>query len=259
MGIATAERAARVGEVGWGWWSAPGRTRSATVIADSFDRGLRARIGDGQTELSLVDLCEVCAEVTELLVSIVLSGPGAMIAADGASDGAEAIEELQLTLGEGPRVDTWRGGRPVLVDDLRHSGSRWVNFVPAAEALGVRAAYSYPLRVGAIRMGVLSLYSPSVSPLTPDRADGFATLAELVTGAVLSMQSATPEGALAPPLLQASEQPAVVHQAVGMVSVQLDCSVQDAFARLQARAFADDVGVGELARRVVRREVRFEP
>ena len=168
MGIATTDRPARIGD-GCGGWSGPERSRSAAVIADSFDRGLRARDGDGQSELSLVDLCEVCAEATNLLVSIVLSGPGATVAAVGASAGAGAIEDLQLTLGEGPRVDTWVDGRPVLVDDLRQSGSCWVNFVPAAEALGVRAAYSYPLRVGAIRMGVLGLYAERVSPLTPTR------------------------------------------------------------------------------------------
>ncbi len=150
------------------------------------------------------------------------------------------------------------GGRPVLVDDLSQSGSRWANFAPEAWALGVRAAYSYPLRVGVIRVGVLGLYAERVSPLTTDASKEFATLAELVTDTLLGMQSGASRGELAPSLLRASRPPAVVHQAAGMVSVQLGCSVRDAFARLQARAFVDGVGVGELARRVVEREVRFE-
>ncbi len=86
------------------------------------------------------------------------------------------------------------------------------------------------------------------------------TLAGLVTDTVLvEMQSVASAGDLSWPLLSSAEHPAVVHQATGMVSVQLACSVQDAFARLQAKAFAEDVGVTDVARQVVQRELRFEP
>ncbi len=198
MGIATAERRARVGDGGCGRRSWLGRSRSPAVIAESFDRGLRARANREGTELSLVGLCEVCAQATQLLVSIVLSGPGATVAAVGTSAGAGAIEELQLTLGEGPGIDVWGSGRPVLVDDLSQSGSRWANFAPEAWALGVRAAYSYPLRVGVIRVGVLGLYAERVSPLTTDASKEFAALAELVTDTLLGMQSGASRGSWRP-------------------------------------------------------------
>ncbi|MBV8992163.1 MAG: ANTAR domain-containing protein, partial [Pseudonocardiales bacterium] len=54
------------------------------------------------------------------------------------------------------------------------------------------------------------------------------------------------------------ETPAEVHQATGMISVQLGISVGEAFARLRARAFADDRLLSELATDVVARRIRFD-
>jgi len=50
----------------------------------------------------------------------------------------------------------------------------------------------------------------------------------------------------------------VVHQATGMISVQLSSSVGEAFIRLRARAFADNRPLSELATEVVARRIRFD-
>ena len=41
--------------------------------------------------------------------------------------------------------------------------------------------------------------------------------------------------------MNAAEHRAVVHQATGMVSMQLGCSARDALARLRAKAFTDGI------------------
>jgi hypothetical protein len=65
---------------------------------------------------------------------------------------ASQLEELTLTLGEGPGVDAFAGG-PVLVADLTDPQclARWPVFAPAAVQAGVRATFVLPLQVGAIR------------------------------------------------------------------------------------------------------------
>ena len=52
---------------------------------------------------------------------------------------------------------------------------------------------------------------------------------------------------------------AVVHQATGMILVQLGVSAEVAFVRLRAYAYAHDRRLGEVARDVVERRLRFEP
>jgi hypothetical protein len=52
---------------------------------------------------------------------------------------------------------------------------------------------------------------------------------------------------------------AVIHQAAGMVSVQLGVDVDAALAELKARAVLEDRPLEDLARDVVARRSRFDP
>jgi AmiR/NasT family two-component response regulator len=48
-----------------------------------------------------------------------------------------------------------------------------------------------------------------------------------------------------------------VHQATGMILVQLDTSATEAFARLRAHAFASGISIQEVAKDVVQRRLNF--
>ena len=50
----------------------------------------------------------------------------------------------------------------------------------------------------------------------------------------------------------------VVHQATGMVSVQLDVTVEEALFLLEARAVIDNRSLVDLAKDVVERRIRFD-
>ncbi|MFM1964953.1 MAG: hypothetical protein RL134_678, partial [Actinomycetota bacterium] len=49
-----------------------------------------------------------------------------------------------------------------------------------------------------------------------------------------------------------------VHQATGMIAGMLDCSIEDALARLRGRAFVEGITLYELASRVIAGDVRLE-
>jgi hypothetical protein len=233
--------------------------RHSVLTAAEFQRAVQTHLGAGEgTALSLTELCVICEEMTSLATSIVLSSAGQSQAAMAASDGATVIEQLQLTLGEGPGVDAYAEGRPVLIEDLSGAAPRWMLFAPAARDLGVRSVFAFPLQLGAVRIGVMSLYAGRSDPLLDGKLADLTTLAELVTDAVLAMQSGAGADELSWALSNAAEHRAVVHQATGMVIMQLECSAQDALARLRAKAFADGVGVDEVSRLVVERQLRFD-
>ena len=65
---------------------------------------------------------------------------------------SERLAELQLTLGEGPSLDTSASGGPALASDLAdpESASRWPAFTPAACQAGAAAVFTFPLAVGAM-------------------------------------------------------------------------------------------------------------
>jgi hypothetical protein len=82
---------------------------------------------------------------------------------------AEALELTQFTLGEGPCVDATAFGVPVLVPNLADLGEghagRWPVFATEALALGVRAIYALPLRIGVVAIGAADLYRRRSTPL----------------------------------------------------------------------------------------------
>jgi ANTAR domain-containing protein/GAF domain-containing protein len=176
---------------------------------------------------------------------------------------AGELEEWQLTFGQGPCVDAFSDGGLVLAGDLRAADclARWPVFTPAALDSGARAVFALPLQVGAIRVGVLDLYRTRPGPLsTHELADALAfadTAGMLLLDTAAGTQPDTAE--LAWQRDDPTAHQAQVHQATGMILVQLGVGAEAAFARLRAYAYAHDRRLGDVARDVVQRRLRFDP
>lgn len=174
-----------------------------------------------------------------------------------------AMEDLQFTLGQGPGLDA-AAGAPVLVADLDAAAARWPVFVPAAAQLGVRAVFALPLRIGAISVGALLAHRVTAGPLVDGAlADAFA-LADAVTLLLLHRESTgtaragpASDGPL-PGWARPATYRAEVHQATGMISVQLGVSLAEALVRLRAYSYADGRLIAEVAADVVARRLRFD-
>ena len=211
-------------------------------------------------EVGTARLCTVSADAVEM------SGAGIMLMSDEIPSGSicssdhvsARLEELQLDLGEGPCIDAFAHERPVLEPDLADPASpRWISFTPPAVAVGARAVFGFPLHVGAVRLGALNLYRDEPGPLTDDQHADALVMAELAAHEVLAMQADAPSGALAAELEGGGHFRFVVHQASGMVSVQLGVSVAEALVRLRAYAFANDEPLADVATEIVGRRLRL--
>jgi GAF domain len=215
----------------------------------------------GERELETKRLCDVCAEATEM------TGAGIMLMSDDLPRGSvcttnavsAALEELQYDLGEGPCVDAHQNGGPVVEPDLADPRlPRWVAFSGPAVEAGARAVFGFPLQVGAVRIGVLDLYRDRPGPLTDDQHADALVMADIAAAAVLMWQADAPPGKLAAELEASADFQFVVHQAAGMVAAQLEVSVGQALIRLRGYAFGNDRPLGEVARDVVARTLRFD-
>lgn len=164
-----------------------------------------------------------------------------------------ALEDLQLTVGEGPCLDAFASGGPVLVGDLAAETTRWPAFTPGACELGAAAVFSFPLQIGVVRLGSLDLYRDVPGPLTRAELTDALILSDLATqGVVADLDGHSFEDVswLADPHLQ-------VHQAAGMVQVQLGSTTQVALLRMRGYAFTNNMTLAEVARQVVARSLRF--
>jgi hypothetical protein len=169
------------------------------------------------------------------------------------------LAELQSTLGQGPCVDAVNGDETVLVADLGSSasGRRWPAFAPAAAALGVRGMFSVPIRAGAARIGVLDLYRDRTGSLTARELSDVLAYADALLELMLDQRGGVGSSLERFLDVEFSERRAGVHQAAGMVSVQLGVGVADALARLRAHAYASDRRLAEVASDVVGRRLWF--
>lgn len=179
---------------------------------------------------------------------------------------SERLEELQLTLGEGPCVDAYHDGSAVLTPDLRTADirARWPMFSSAAVEAGAKAVFAFPLTAGAISSGVLDLYSTSPGGLDTEALSDALVFAWTATLVLLdtALTDLRPPG---PPKAEGGrfEVPggyrAEIDQATGMLTEQLGVGIEDAFIRLRAYAYACGRPLDEVAGDVVSRRLRFRP
>jgi hypothetical protein len=206
-------------------------------------------------------LCRTAVGVLDVSgVSISLMDQAGSVGLAAASDrNSEFVGELTFSLGEGPCLDAVADRRPVLAPDLaRGSASRWPGYVSAAGGYGVAAVFSFPLQVGAARLGALEVYRDQPGSLSAsDLTDAF-TFAEIATDLLLDGQHRAADGEAPVGLETAMESHIEVHQAQGMVMIQLGVGLAEALSRLRAHAYAQDRRLTEVAGDIVARRLTLE-
>jgi hypothetical protein len=177
------------------------------------------------------------------------NGGGVVASSD---DVARAVGEAAFTTGEGPSLDAYSQARPVLVPDLLEEGQRiWPGYVSAIRAFGIAACFSLPLHIGAVRLGVLDLYGASPGPLGPDQVALALTFADLAVERLLDPDPGASAGDVNERLVEALERRAEIHQAQGMVMVDLEVDLAEALSLMRAHAFRRDMSLLDVAREIL--------
>lgn len=169
---------------------------------------------------------------------------------------AEVGEDLQMMLGEGPGRDAFVTGSLIEEGHLS-SSTRWVAFSRRMSDSGVESVASFPLRLGAATFGALTVYRDSPDVFSgPETADGYV-LADVAAYLILGAQAAVTTDAMITEMEGGFARLVPIHQATGILMVQLGVDVNEALVRLRARAFVDGVALLTLAGLVVSHEVEF--
>lgn len=210
--------------------------------------------GRGPDQLCLAALATLTAHRVSMSV---ISGDDGLDFLCASDDVAERMEWAQIALGQGPAVEAFSTGGSIATPDASAPDTRWPVLAREAEAAEAGPVYALPLQIGAIRVGVLSLYLVPGTELNHREFDDAIAIADVITSLLLA--SGTTHG---PDLLdhwwaqpQSSRE---IHQATGMLVAQLGVNVRDAYARLQGYAFAQGRGLDEVAAEIVHAGLRIE-
>ncbi|NKQ56288.1 ANTAR domain-containing protein [Amycolatopsis sp. K13G38] len=214
------------------------------------------------TAATLRHVCQACADALPVSgAAILLGGAGNTPELAFATDPLSGeLVELQVTYGEGPALDAAVGFEPVLAADLDspESLTRWPGYTGDAVGTGARAQFAIPLRVGAVRLGALDLHRTRSGELPADALADAVIYADAALAVVLNARAGA-EGHWTFAEDEFLDRGAELHQAAGMVSVQLGVPVGEAMVRLRGHAYAAGCRLGDVANAVVHRRLRFSP
>lgn len=204
-------------------------------------------------------ICEACATGLGLdgaAISLLTGSPSRQTLCSTDAT-AQRLEDLQFSLNEGACMEAAATGRPVMVGDLLTSSrsSRWPMFAAAVvEQTDVGALFAVPLQWGAVNLGVLDLYRRSTGDLTAAQHRDVVGAVDTATLMMLGLRTDPGGGDRLDPTVGRH---AEIHQATGMVLVQLGVTATDALARLRAYAFVQQRLLVDVAGDVVAHRLHF--
>jgi ANTAR domain len=173
----------------------------------------------------------------------------------------EAVEDLQFSLGEGPGLEAFITRRPVLIADLAGPGAagRWPVFVAEAAELPIGALFAFPLQLGAITLGVCVGYRRRPGSLTGGQVTALLGAVDAALLSLLMLRAGDHDDEPDANWLDRQHRGRrLVHQATGMLTVQLGVGIEEAFTRLRAHAFAESRRIDDVAADIVARRLRLE-
>lgn len=172
------------------------------------------------------------------------------------SEAARVMELLQLQNDQGPCLDCFQSAARVSIADLAEQADRWPVFVAAATEDGrFRSVHAVPLRLRGQAIGALNLFHREPGPLTDDDLDLAQAMADVATIGILQERAIRRGEVLSEQLQAALHSRVVIEQAKGVLAQSSGLELDAAFDRLRGYARSGNHKLGDVARRLVDREL----
>ncbi len=210
------------------------------------------------------DLVDLLAQVASFAVKAIPGAEGAgltLLEADRADTIVKSapfvkeIDDIQYGLGEGPCISAAETGQAMRSGSLGND-SRWPQFGPRADRLGVHSVLSLPLIAGDVVVGAMNVYAHAPGSFD-ERSEELGKLFAVPAAiAVQNAQILAQTRRLAVTLQAALNSQAVIDQAVGIMRSRSGISADEAMARLRQHSEQEHMKVKAVAASIVREAVR---
>lgn len=232
--------------------SANGAVRETKVI-QTFLELADTLVADFDIIDSLTILATRCVEILDAAATgILLAEANAQLRVVGASsEQARLLELFQLQNHEGPCMEAFSSGQPVINTDLREAIERWPRFTPYAVGAGYESVHAIPLRLRGDIIGALNLFRADPGPLGDEDVALAQALADLASITILQAAAATESRQREEQLQHALDSRIVIEQAKGMVAEHQSIDMASAFDHIRARARNTNTKLTVVASRIV--------
>jgi hypothetical protein len=231
-----------------------------TLVLDAVVSLVDSLLDDFDVVELLTELTERCAGLLDVASAglLLADSRGQLHLMAATTEAARELELFQLQGDEGPCLDCFATGKPVLVADLAAAEQRWPRFASAGADAGFVSVHAVPMRAAGTVLGALGLFGTEVGELNVADQLVAQTLAHIACVAIMQEHAPTPD-AVVPRLRAALSSRMVVEQAKGFLRERLGVTVEDAFALLRSYARHHGHHLTDVSRRLMERpEARTE-
>jgi transcriptional regulator with GAF, ATPase, and Fis domain len=233
----------------------------AELLSDTFVDLADTMIAD----FDVIDFLHMLTDRSIRLLSasaagVLLADPrGQLRVAAASSEAAGLIELFQIQNDQGPCLDCFRTGQPVIAADLAGQGKRWPRFAAAAAQAGFDNVHALPMRLRDQVIGALNLFGTGTSPLGQADLRIGQALADVATIGLLQERNVRRAETIAEQLQSALNSRVVIEQAKGRLAERLGLDMDQAFALLREHARKTNQRLTDVARHVIDRPIADFP
>jgi len=233
---------------------------STAHLSDLFVEVADTLVDDFDLVLFLQSLTQHVAVVSEAnAVGLMLADHDGELRFMAASNESGAmLDLLQLQTQEGPCLDCFVSGEPVVDADLSGASDRWPVFAPAALEAGFASVHAFPMRLRDTVIGSINAFSTRSTTLGDDERRVIQGLADIATIAILQERAIAHAEAVTEQLQSALNSRIVIEQAKGALARMDGVTVDEAFEIMRTRSRSSrrrlvDVAAEVLDQRLTRR------
>jgi GAF domain-containing protein len=214
----------------------------ADTLVDEFD------VIEFLEMVSLHSTALVDADATGLLLA---DGEGNLQLMAASNESAQMLELFQIQALEGPCLDCFRLGQPVINADLGSAAVKWPRFAPHAVEAGFQSVHAFPLRLRNQVLGALNIFGSTVGDMVPEDARVVQAVADIATIGLLQERAIRRGEVLAGQLQSALQSRILVEQAKGALAQIHQMTPDTAFEMLRGYCRRNHARLSEVARLVV--------
>jgi GAF domain-containing protein len=161
---------------------------------------------------------------------------GELSVAASSSEAMRILELFELQCQEGPCLDCFGSGEPIVNQDIASAGGRWPQFSPACLSAGFTSVHAVPMRLRGTTIGALNLFSLAEETLSDDDVTAAQAFADVATIAILQHRAAAAAQAVIQELHHALNSRVLIEQAKGVLAERAGTDVENAFGLMRRYA-----------------------
>jgi GAF domain-containing protein len=233
--------------------AAGGAVPSESLLAKTFVELADTLVADFDVVELLTLLADRCVDVFGVSAAgLMLVGPdGDLRVMASSSEAMRLLELFELQSKEGPCLDCYLSGRPVVSQDLAVADGRWRRFTAEALNAGFRAVHALPMRLRGTVIGALNLFHVEPGEMKRSDLDNAQALADVATIAILQHRASLEAQVLNEQLHHALNSRIVIEQAKGVVAERSRLNMEQAFSALRQYARNHNLRLADVAEGVI--------